>query len=75
MIYLIFPRENWLSMQKFSKDTTNRPHINSWTILRRPKQQLWGPAQNGELAGVKTILLSLFFQPLTFSRKEPVYIP
>ena len=75
MIYLIFPRENWLSMQKFCKDTTNRPHINSWTILCRPKQQFWGPAQNGELAGVKIILLSSFFQPSALSREEPVYTP
>ena len=44
--YFIFSRENWFPMEKFSKNTTNRPHINSWTILCCPEQQLWGSAQN-----------------------------
>lgn len=37
---LIFSRKYRLPMQELSKDATNRPHINSWTVLGCSKKQL-----------------------------------
>lgn len=40
--HLILSWQDRFSMQKFCKDATDGPHINSWPILRGSKQQLWG---------------------------------
>jgi hypothetical protein len=42
--YLILSRQYWLSIEKLSKNTTHRPHVNSWTIPGASEQQLWRSA-------------------------------
>lgn len=39
--YLILSWQNWLSIEKLCKNTTDRPHVNCWSILGASEQQLW----------------------------------
>ena len=41
LVHSTFPWEDWLSKHEFSDDAAYRPHINSGSVIRVSKNQLW----------------------------------